>query len=81
MLSSTLGHRVHIPTRFVAVGLCGTRGGQAGGRVVPGTEMAKNLLNGEGVAEDVLGQALEVGLGLGRDRASYASTTQLDKLA
>ena len=39
-----IGHRVHIPTRFVGVGPCGTRRGQAGGRVVPGAEVPQDLL-------------------------------------
>jgi hypothetical protein len=44
-----IGHRVHIPTRFVGVGPCGTRGGQAGGRGMPGAEMAKNLPTEKGL--------------------------------
>ena len=49
-----IGHRVHVPARFVGVAPCGTRGGQAslpalrlrqaGGRVMPGAEVSKDLL-------------------------------------
>jgi hypothetical protein len=52
MLSSTLGHGGDVVTGFVGVGPCGTRRGQAGWRVVPGTEVAKNLLDHARVVND-----------------------------
>ena len=45
MLSSTLGGRVHIPTRFVGVGPCGARRQQASRRVVPGPKMSEDFLD------------------------------------
>ena len=37
-----------VVTRFVGVGPCGARRGQAGGRVVPGAQVAQNLVGDEG---------------------------------
>ena len=45
MLSSTLRHGVHVVTGFVCIGPWSARRGQAGWRVVPSAEVAKNLLD------------------------------------
>jgi hypothetical protein len=55
-----IGHRVHIPTRFIGVGPCGARRGQAGRRVVQVNEIA----------------IFSAGIGLGGSKVALTSLPQ-----